>query len=322
MRRLLVTLVVLGWPLAVVATPAAATVSGDCTVTFNGVDIDRIDALTAPLELFASETLVFAGEVPGGTAAARVAIVAGPVTVDAASTAYDTPTEAFAVTIDLDAMAPYAVGLYRIRGTADGCVAEGWLRITGRFPLATLAGLTGAGLALGGLTGQLGAIASRRRWARFAAAFGGIATGTGGAVIAQQAGLLQPSYPALGGSIAAAALVGFVLAALFDRSGRERRRRRRLEDLPLPVVEAAKRITMPARSEPPAADPKPAPGPYWGYVLTEIDVFDLDDHGRVVGRLRPGSWYLVKREAGPWAHVSAGSDLEGWAARERIHRQG
>lgn len=324
MRRLLAGLAVLGWLLVTAASPAAAEVSGDCTVTFNGVDVARIDALTSPLELRARETLVFSGTAPRGTTTARVAIIAGPVTIDAAATAYATPTEPFTVTIDLDELAPYAVGLYRVRGTTDGCTAEAWLRITGRFPLATLAGLTGAGLALGGVAGQLGAIASRRRWARLAAMLGGVITGTGAAVLIQQFGRLQPSYPALAGCIAAGMMVGYLLASVFDRAGRERRRRRRLEDVPLPVMEAAGRVMAPARTEPeaPAAEPTPPAGPYWGYVLTEVEVFDLTDHTRVVGRLRPGSWYLVKREVGSWAHVTGGGGLEGWAARSTINRQG
>jgi hypothetical protein len=336
MRRLLAALVILAWP-AMFAAPAGATTEGPCSATFNGVATDLIDDLGSPLELDAGATLVFAGSIEGGTTAARVALVAGPVDVDSASTAYATPSNDFSAAIELDGLTPYAVGLYRIRGTADGCTVEAWLRITGRFPLATLAGLTGAGLALAGVAGQLGAIASRRRWTGVGAALAGVLTGSGAAVVAQQFGRLQPSYPALGGCVAAAALVGFGLARTVGTGARERRRRTRrdraagaaVSPAPQPVTPAA---TIPARvrsqvpvetqPQPGAEPPQPASLPYWGYVLSEVEVFDLADHTRVVGALRPGTWYLIKREVGPWVHIAATPGPEGWAARHAINRQG
>ena len=329
MRRLLAALVVLAWPVAL-AAPAAATIEGDCVATFNGIAVDRIDGLGSPLELDAGATLVFAGSIDGGTTSARVSMLAGPTRIDSASTAYATPSNEFSVTIDLDELTPYAVGLYRIRGEVDGCSAEAWLRITGRFPIATLAGLTGAGLTIAGLAGQLGAIASRRRWSGLGAALAGVLTGVGAAVVAQQFGRLQPSYPALGGCIAAAALLGFALARLVGGAARERRRtnrRRRAEILSTPaapVEPVIPRASRPAPVEPPAAAeaPEPAALPYWGYVLSDVEVVDLADHTRVVGSLHPGTWYLIKREVGPWVHVAAAPGLEGWAARHAINRQG
>jgi len=66
MRRLLAALVVLAWP-AALAAPAAASVEGPCSPTFNGVAVDRIDGLSSPLELDASDALVFSGSIEGGT---------------------------------------------------------------------------------------------------------------------------------------------------------------------------------------------------------------------------------------------------------------
>ncbi|MBI5156770.1 MAG: hypothetical protein HZA58_02010 [Acidimicrobiia bacterium] len=329
MRRLLAALVVLAWP-AALATPASASVEGSCSPTFNGVPVDRIDGLSSPLELATTDALVFSGTMESGTTTARVSIVAGPVEIDSAATAYATPATGFSATIDLGGLSPYAVGLYRIRGEADGCTAEAWMRITGRFPLATLAGLTGAGVAVAGLAGQLGAIASRRRFTGVGAALAGILTGTGAAVTAQQFGVLQPSYPALGACIAIAALTGFAVARLLGSAARERRRtRRRLriasttETTPsVPVVTgpAADRTAPPEPA--PQPPPEPVAAPYWGYVLSDVDVFDMTDHTRIVGVLHPGTWYLVKREVGPWVHIAAGPGLDGWAARHALNRQG
>ncbi len=326
MRRLFAALVVFGWPV-VLAAPAAASVEGDCTAVFNGVSVDRIDGLGNPLELDAGDTLVFSGSSTAGTTIARIALVAGPIEVDAASTAYPSASTEFSATIDLDEISPYAVGLFRIRGTADGCSAEAWLRITGRFPLATLAGLTGAGLAIGGLAGQLGAMASRRKWAGLGAALAGILTGGGAAVLGQQFGRLQASYWALGGCIAFAALAGFALTRLLGAAARDRRRLRRhtrpvdpgttvIAPTPAETAVRAPRATAPAPAEPPAIVP------YWSYVLSEVDVFDLTDHTRVIGTMQPGTWYLVKREVGTWVHVTGTPALEGWAAKHAVNRQG
>jgi len=329
MRRLLAALVVLAWP-AARAAPAAASVEGPCSPTFNGVAVDRIDGLSSPLELDASDALVFSGSIEGGTTTARVSIVAGPVEIDSASTAYATPATEFSAAIDLGELSPYTVGLYRIRGEADGCAAEAWMRITGRFPLATLAGLTGAGVVIAGLAGQLGAIASRRRFTGVGAALAGVFTGTGAAVTAQQFGVLQPSYPALGACIAAAALGGFTLARLIGSAARERRRSRRrvpiaaaTETTPsLPVV-AAPIAERAVRLEPaPERAPEPVAEPYWGYVLSDVEVLDMADHTRVVGTLHPGTWYLIKREVGAWVHVAAGPGPDGWAPRHALNRQG
>ena len=322
------------------AAAAVAAVEGDCTVTLNGVDIDRIDSLSSPLELSATDTLVFAGTAAEPTDSATVHLIIGPVQVDSGSTTYRPGSLEFSATIDLDEVSPYGVGLFAVRGTTDGCVGQGWLRISGRSPFATLTGLTAAGLTLGGLTGLLGAVASRRRWSRFAAAGGGVFTGVGAAVLGQEFGRLQLSYPTLTLSAIGAAGVGFVLGGLLspDRSRRDgatgrphdAEEDRHAVDEQRPARAAAARATTATtspwvRSEPVPSPPPPetpVTGPYWCYVLAEVEVFDLTDHTRTVARLRPGSWYLCKREVGAWAHVSTGDGHEGWVGAGSLHRQG
>lgn len=313
---------------------AAFAAEGDCTATLNGVDIERVDSLNSPLELSATDTLVFAGTDPSSTETAGVAIIIGPVTVDRGSTTYGEPAIEFSASLDLDEVSPYGVGLVRVEGSTDGCRVEGWLRISGRFPLATLTGLTAAGLAVGGVTGLLGAIASRRRWSRVAAAVAGLFAGVGGAVLGQQFGRLQLSYPSLGLSAVGAALLGFLLGSVL-RPARSDPGPNDSDTRPVPEPEPAPAGSRSLASAPrPTPAPawsrtdqetrieEPPPGPYWCYVLAEVDVFDLTDHTRVVTRLRPGSWYLCKREVGGWAHVSSGDGPDGWVAKASIHRQG
>jgi len=325
LRLLLALGMAAGWSVAA-AGPAAADMTGDCAATFNGIEVDRIDSLSSPLELDIADDLIFSGTDPAGTSEATVDIVIGPVEVESGSTAYAPSSEAFTATIDLEDVSPYGVGLVRIRGATDGCMAEAWLRITGRFPLATLTGITAAGLTIGGITGQLGAIASRRRWSRAAAALGGIATGTGAAVLGQQFGRLQLSYVSASLVVVMASSLGFFLAGLLSPGRRERRRELALErvgrEVPAITVAAADRFSPAGPARSPAPDRQLSATPYWCYVLAEADVLDLADHSRVVSRLKPGIWYLAKREVGPWLHISTGDGVEGWVARTSVQRHG
>lgn len=324
-RLLLAFALTSGWMMAT-AGPASAGTTGACSATFNGIDAERIDSLFSPLELQVTDTLVFAGVDPGGTGEASVDVVIGPVVVETGSTAYAPPTESFSASIDLDDVSPYGVGLVRIRGMTDGCVVEAWLRITGRFPLATLTGITAAGLAIGGLTGQLGAIASRRRWSRSAAALGGLATGTGAAVLGQQFGWLQLSYISVAIIVLIASGLGFLLAGLLSSARRESRSTLAVDRVERPdqVDRGDRESTEAFRDEagPRRTREMPSAAPYWCYVLAETDVLDLRDHSRVVGHLQPGNWYLAKREVGPWLHVSTSGGTEGWVARSAVHRHG
>lgn len=313
-----------GWSITG-ASPAAAGATGPCSMTFNGIAVDRIDSISSPLELTVDDDLIFTGTDPGTTTEAVVEITIGPVIVESGSTAYAPASDVFVATIDLDDVSPYGVGLMRIRGTTDGCVADAWLRVTGRFPLATLTGITAAGLTIGGITGQLGAVASRRRWSRTAATLGGIVTGTGAAVLGQQFGRLQLSYLSMALVVAVASGLGFALASVLGPGRRDRRRELAVERIARSSPAAAATPTVPHEAEPEPrrmSERRVSAAPYWCYVLAETDVLDLDEHGRVVSHLRPGTWYLAKREVGPWLHVTTGDGVEGWVSRDAVHRQG
>ena len=234
------------------ATPVHAQESGSCTVDFNGVEADRIDSLNSPLELHTDDILIFSGSDPAGTRSAELKMIIGPVTVKSNTTTYATPEQEFLATITLDDVSPYGVGLFRAEGSTDGCTASVWIRVSGRFPLATLTGLTALGLALGGITGQLGAIASRRRWARSAAALGGIATGAGLTLIGQEFGRLQVSYPSLAGIAAVAAGLGFILASLINPTIKQQRRDKHRSG----SIRAARQSSKP---EPSPSAPKAVP---------------------------------------------------------------
>ena len=211
-------------------SPAAASVDGPCAASFNGVDATIVDDLDSPLELQDGDILTFHGTDDVGTRSASVDVILGPIAIQTGETTYGPLQQDFSASIDLDDVTPYGVGLFRIHGVTDNCTVDAWMRVGGRYPFATLTGLTGGGLALGGLAAQLASIASRRRWSPTAAAIAGLATGAGGATVAQQFGRLQMSYISLGTAAGGAALLGAIVAAILaPRSGLGFVARRRAE---------------------------------------------------------------------------------------------
>jgi hypothetical protein len=301
------------------AAPAQAQVSGSCVVEFNGVSADRIDSLSSPLELSTDDTLIFSGTDPAGTRSAEVEMIIGPVTVESNTTTYATPEQEFLATITLDDVSPYGVGLFRAEGATDGCTASVWIRVSGRFPLATLTGLTAMGLALGGITGQLGAIASRRRWARSAAALGGIATGAGLTLIGQEFGRLQVSYPSLAGIAVAAAGLGFILASLINPTIRDQRREgHRSTAAPAPRHRPEPEPASsgsPAAPAPPAATPSPEPStqPIPDEVEEPADEEPTDEEPRADTTTDQAASERLPQPASPsgpyWCYVMAPTDV-------------
>ncbi len=314
------------------AAPATAQVQGPCNARFNGVEADRITSLSSPLLLSDDEALVFSGTDSSGTQNAALAVRLGPATVGSASVPV-TGGE-FLVSLDLAEVAPYGVGLLRVRATTDNCTVEAWLRLGGRLPFTTLVGLTGTVLAATGLAGQIAALIARRRWSVPVAAAAGVATGAGAALLGQEFGRLQLSYLSIGATIAIAVVAGLGPALLL------RPRRAAADEDAEEAREAAAAAAPPGRSpaaraseaepevEPEdAAAPAPAkrpvaPGPFWCYVMAEVEILHLDDYSRVVATLHPGSWYLAKREISGWAQVVAADGTEGWVPRQSLHREG
>jgi hypothetical protein len=154
---------------------------------------------------------------------------------------------------------------------------------------------------------------------RLVLAIGLIAVGIGAAVLGRQFGWFQPSYISVAIIVIIASTLGFFLAGLLSlarrRRGREAGAR---DDTAAPTPERTAELW--AEEPRHAPEPMPSAAPYWCYVLADIDVLDLRDHTRVVGHLKPGNWYLAKREVGPWLHVATREDTEGWVARTSVRR--
>ncbi len=319
------------------AAPAAADVDGSCTVTINGIEVGRIDSIQSPLELGDTDVLVFSGTDDLGTQSAKVEIVLASLTIDEGTTTYGSAQNEFFVTMPLGDPSAYAIGLFQVRGTTDNCRVSAWLRVSGRLPLMTLVGLIGAALAVAGLFVQVRALASQPSWFVYGASVGGVATGIGFALLGQQFGRLQLSYPSLGVCVLIACLLGLVLAlyiVLRERpryTGAPRAPRvaapvpePSFESEPVETYEPDLSIAEALESETRAAETQPAAPPrvpYWGYVMADIDVLHLDDYSTIVATLQPGTWYLIKREIAGWAHVVAAGEIEGWVPAKALQPQ-
>jgi hypothetical protein len=332
--------------------PAAA--QEPCTALFNGVEAERVASLSSPLVLEADDTLDFSGIDEAGTAQASVSLLLGPLTMGEAASSRATAVPEFAVSLDLSDVASRSVGLLRVQATTDNCTVEAWLRVGGRLPLTTSAGLAGIGLTVAGLAWLGAALVVRRGWSAWVAAACGFFTGTGVALLVQQFGRLQVSYWSLGGCAALAAAVGLAAALLLrwkvrpgeapapaqaplpapaTRPGPSPAPAPAAQPGPAPAVQATPDPPQPEApaerrapvSRPPAPPAPPAPPesmtPFWGYVLADLEVLHLEDYSRVVGTLHPGTWYLVSREMSGWARVEAAPGVEGWVPRRALHRE-
>jgi hypothetical protein len=331
LRRAATVLLAAAGAFALAGRAPAAAQEGTCSAQFNGVEAGQVASLSSPLLLDAADTLTFSGTDDPGTGRAEVAVLLGPVTLAGAASTPGTVAAEFGVELSLAQAAEDGVGLLRVRGTTDHCTVEGWLRVGGRSPLGTTAGLMAIGLGVAGLAGMAAALLARRSWSPWVAGVAGLLAGAGGALLAQQAGRLQLSYWSLAACAlpAAAAGVGLALFLRHRRVAPAAEAPARAEpageppDTRVALAVAAPTATPAARSAPVAELPsaRREATPYWGYVLADMDVLHLDDYRRVVATLHPGTWYLVEREASGWAQVEAEPGVEGWVPRRAVHRQ-
>jgi CHAT domain-containing protein len=86
------------------------------------------------------------------------------------------------------------VGLYHVVASTDDCTAEGWIKVVGRSPFTTVAGVVATGiLALGLILQIIGLFRAARGKGLVLSLLGGIPTGVGALVLSQQFGLLPVS---------------------------------------------------------------------------------------------------------------------------------
>jgi hypothetical protein len=139
-----------------VAPPAGAQVTGGCTATVAGQDADGAHNARNAITVGADETIVVAGTAPGPITGYKVFMTFGPARVQVADGEVTDGGNTWTSTVDVADYATYGVGLYRIEGETTGTPCTGWayVKVTGKFPLFTVAGAVGGLLTLGGAAGM------------------------------------------------------------------------------------------------------------------------------------------------------------------------
>ncbi len=228
---------------AITAVPASAQVS--CEAAVDDELIAGHDSPDNPLELEAGSSVRVRALAPDD--ATRVRVEAD---VPFATQVIDepaTPGAVFDEVVDLDDVAPYGVGLYRARVESGSCSSTVWVKITGRSPFTTAAGVS-ATIAIG--VGALLIVSAIVRTARgnrslVRGFLGGALTGFGALVLAQQFGAVGLTDRVL---ITWIGLPGLAGAALTQASA-------------LIAAGAPVAAPVPPPSVPAPAPPAPAPAP-------------------------------------------------------------
>jgi hypothetical protein len=231
-RRLAIAFVLPGvlvlWAL-VAAPEASATITGPCAASIAGQDVAGrdTDALSDPIPVSKERPVSV-------TMSSNRPITHLKVEIEYAGYRWavqDRPStgNSWASEVRVDDYAIYGLGLYKIVGTSTGagfsCEGAALVTVEGDNaldPLATIAGITGLGLALLGFFAIL-AVAGRVARGRSAPFLGlvfGIILGVGITVLLQQFSVLYPTLGVTGALVALGAAVGlaFSLFGLPTRS--------------------------------------------------------------------------------------------------------
>lgn len=141
---------------ALSAAPARAQVTGGCSASVNGTDADSARSARTAIVVDQGESAVVTGNAPGPISAYDVYLKFGPVRFPAGSGTVENGKTSYTTTVNVGDYARYGVGLYRVEGETVGTPCTGWayVKVTGPFPLFTVAGVVGAALTLLGLVGM------------------------------------------------------------------------------------------------------------------------------------------------------------------------
>ncbi len=155
-------------PLVLLSAIASADVTGPCTATMNGVDVNTIDSPDSALEVPYDGTIAIdvrsSGQITGHVV--TLAPMGGvAITVDEGT---DQGT-GWSGTVEVSDYATYGVGIYQVTAEATGpgaCSGTAFVKVTGKNPLTTVAGAVGAGLTVAGGAGVAASAMSARKKAR------------------------------------------------------------------------------------------------------------------------------------------------------------
>jgi hypothetical protein len=155
LARIVSAVVAMSW-MFLVAPPADAQVTGGCSATIAGQDVATAHNARNAITVGADDTIVVTGIAPGPITGYKVFLTFGPTRVQVADGVVSDGGNTWTSTVDVADYATFGVGLYRIEGETTGTPCTGWayVKVTGRFPLFTVAGAVGGVLAAAGAVGM------------------------------------------------------------------------------------------------------------------------------------------------------------------------
>jgi CHAT domain len=249
--RIGLALLAVGFAWTLTGGRAAAQELDPCDVQVNGRPIDSLRDPGDPLvvELDPPQEVTFTGTSRSpGTLEVWLEFAGLRVTEPIASVDVSAG-EAWTASVPVDEYAWAGVGLYHVAATLEGCEdVEGWVRVVGRSPFTTVAGVAAAAVAgIGILVLVLGLVrATRGKGGLVLSVVGAMAAGLGALVLSQQAGVVPITEGWTAAWVVGPGLVGGVSNRLISRRAAAR----------APTVERAQ---PPPVLETAAAEPTPVP---------------------------------------------------------------
>lgn len=244
----------LGSPPAAHAQPAAQ----GCVVRLNGAPVADYAERSDPLVLDVDDSVLVQGVSRTPSTFLRFSIRFPLFTTPTHTVRFDQPRQLWQVAVDADDLSRFGVGLYEVRVTTGPCAFDVWVKLRGRSPLTTPAGVAGVLAIVGGVGAVALALRSAVRGrARPLRAFaGGAAAGVGALVLTQQFGAIPISAGWLSTWLVIPGAVGATLhagvAGLSGRAGPG-------ITLGKEGLELGGRETVPAPGPPPPPTPSPPP---------------------------------------------------------------
>jgi hypothetical protein len=190
-KKLVLCCIALLGALVVPGHPANAQAEGACVVAIEGRSVDEIADWADAVAVDAAGTVTLQGRSDTPVSFLRVELDFAGLLLRISPEGVQAAGGDWAAVLNVADHASQGVGLYRVVATTDGCTAKGWVKVVGRSPFTTTAGLVATGVVLFGLVLQvIGLIRARKGKGMVLSLIGGVPTGLGALVLSQQFGVL------------------------------------------------------------------------------------------------------------------------------------
>lgn len=155
--RVLMAVAMLGATVVLFPGTAASQLTGGCSATIDGQDAESAQNVRSAIVVDEAATVLVRGTAPGPISTYKVYLTFAGVRIPAAEGTVSNNESSYTTTINVSDYAKYGVGAYRVEGETTGTVCTGWayVKVVGRFPLTTVAGITGSLFAVLGLLGLI-----------------------------------------------------------------------------------------------------------------------------------------------------------------------